>query len=204
MTRSVGTSSLAPAMRANVVKRSETWTDVLGVRARLDDARPADVGVHADAAFENVGLAAAVDAVRYARDAGILHERAVVPHDDDDRVVSDAQSVHLGNDLADPLIDLDDALGDRAAVERPGLANVVGHEGERKQRPVVQEERLMLLGQRAKLFERVALVALIHLAVFLLRPLLARLQIDLVQLAVTNLDAGWHVARVGHEGSCPE
>ena len=85
-------------------------------------------------------------AIGRASHAQILHEWSVVTHHDDDGIFGDAESVDLGHDLADPLIHLHDTLGDGAAIQRPELGHVGTHEGEREQRPVVEEEGLVLRG----------------------------------------------------------
>ena len=76
---------------------------------------------------------------------------------------------------------------------------IASREGHGKERPVVQEEGGILLREHTELLHGGPLVALVHLPVLLLAPLLAGLDADLVELAVPGLDTHDHVARVGDE-----
>ena len=125
--------------------------DVLGVASGLDDTRPADPGVDADASLQVLALAAAVDPIGLTRGSEVLHEGPVVPHHHDDGVLGDAEPVHLVDDLSDPRVDLDDALGDGSPVESLELLHIGSRHGEGEERPVVQEEGLVLLRKEAEL-----------------------------------------------------
>ena len=61
----------------------------------------------------------------------VLREVAVVPHQDDDRVVRDAQPVHLRENVADPAVELFHALDLRAAVRGRELIDRRSRKGQR-------------------------------------------------------------------------
>ena len=78
-----------------------------------------------------------------------------------------------------------------------GFCRAVVDEVERPQRPVLEEERLVALGQLVELLDRLPLVAQVHLDVVLLGPLLARLEVDLLRgSAADGLDAGDEALRL--------
>ena len=92
--------------------------------AGFDCGGPAQVCVHTHPALEHVRLAAPVHAVADAANSCVLHEWAVVAHDHHDGVVGDTQPVDLGHDLTDPLVDLDNGLGNRPAVQRLSFLDI--------------------------------------------------------------------------------
>jgi hypothetical protein len=65
-----------------------------------------------------LGFATAIDAVGLAAAVDVLHEWAVVAHDQYNRVLGDAKLVNLVEDFTDPAVDLCNRFGDWAAVQR--------------------------------------------------------------------------------------
>ncbi len=176
--------------------------DVADDRVRLDHAGPAGERVDPHAAFGRVALAATEDHRRVARLRRVLGEVAVVAHDDDQRVVGDAELVHLVENIADPLVEELHLLDVVTAVRRRVLVVGGAGSGQRVQRPVLQEERLVLAGELAQLLHRLPLIAIVHFLVFPLGPALAGLHVDLADLlAAPALDAGDHRAGIRAERS---
>ena len=70
----------------------------------FDHARPANVSVNTHATFQGGALAAAEDHRGITGLRGILGEVAIVTHDNDNRVISDPQFIHLIHQFADPLV----------------------------------------------------------------------------------------------------
>ncbi len=173
--------------------------DIFSKGAGFNNALPSHPGIYPHTALEVIGLAAAINSVVLPGDPCVLHEGAVVAHDENDGVFGDSKAVDFIDYLTDPLIDFDQNVSHRSAVKRVVLAAEFLNEREREKRPVVEEERFILFGESTELFERVALVALVHFPIFFLRPGLAGLHFHFIEFSFLQLYTGNHISRVGHK-----
>ena len=125
---------------------------------------------------------------------------AVVTHDDDERIVGNPQLLHFVEDFTNPPVKQLHFLNINTTVCSRVFFSCGARAGQRIERPILQEERLILFSKLAQVLHGLLLVAHVHLVVFGLGPALTGCVVNFTNgLAALALNTGHHGAGIGTE-----